>query len=56
MIRVLVFLVAGDTATHFVVLLETLLTTALLLDWDRRAGWLAAALFLGSPIVLSASK
>ncbi len=50
------FLLAGDVATHLVSLAEVLITAALLLEWGRRyeapAGSLAAALFLGSPIVL----
>jgi hypothetical protein len=43
------FLLAGDTATHLVSLAEALITAALLLEWG---GWLAAAFFLGSPIVI----
>jgi hypothetical protein len=50
------FLLAGDVATHLVSLAEVLITTGLLLEWGRRyetrAGSLAAAVFLGSPIVL----
>lgn len=50
------FLFAGDSATHLVSLVEVMLTAALLADWgrrhDRRAGALAAAFFLGSPIVI----
>ena len=50
-------LLADDVATHLVQLLATLLTAALLLAWGRRsfsqaAGWLAAATFLGNPIVV----
>jgi hypothetical protein len=45
------FLVGGDVAPHLVALLEVMLIVALLLEWDRRAGWLAAAFFLGSPLV-----
>jgi hypothetical protein len=50
-------LLAGDVATHLIRLLATLLTAALLVAWGRRvfssgAGWLAAGLFLGSPIVV----
>jgi hypothetical protein len=44
-----VYLLAGDTATHLVSLAEVLITAALLLEWG---GALAAALFLGAPIVL----
>ncbi len=51
------FLLAGDTATHLVALVETAITAALLFDWGRReapgAGLLAAAFFLGSPLVVS---
>lgn len=51
-----VLLLAGDVATHLVQLLAALLTAALLAGWGRRlgstaAGWLAAGLFLGNPIV-----
>jgi 4-amino-4-deoxy-L-arabinose transferase-like glycosyltransferase len=49
-------LLAGDVATHLVSLLAVLATAGLLLAWGRRAfspaaGWLAAALYLGNPIV-----
>lgn len=51
-----VFLLAGDTATHLVSLAEVLVTAGLLFDWGRRhhmrAGWLAAAIFVGSPLVI----
>jgi hypothetical protein len=51
-----VFLLAGDVATHLVALAEVLITAGLLIEWGRRhetrAGWLAAALFLGSPLVV----
>src|SRR5947209_4838468 len=43
------YLFADDTATHLVSLAEVLITGALLLEWG---GWLAAAFFLGSPIVV----
>lgn len=46
------FLMAGDTATHLVSLAEVMLTAALLLEWGGRSGGLAAAIFLGSPIVV----
>jgi Glycosyltransferase family 87 len=50
------FLLAGDVATHLVSLAEIVVTAALLIEWgkrhDVRAGWLAAAVFLGSPIVI----
>jgi len=50
------YLFAGDRATHVVALAEGVITAALLCDWGRRydvrAGWLAAALFAGSPIVV----
>lgn len=50
-------LLADDVATHLIRLLMTLLTAALLAAWGRRvfspaAGWLAAGLFLGNPIVV----
>jgi hypothetical protein len=45
-------LLAGDVATHLVALAELIVTAALLVAWKPRAGVLAAALFLGSPIVL----
>jgi hypothetical protein len=50
-------LLAGDVSTHLVQLLATLVTAALLLAWGRSefspaAGWLAAATFLGNPIVV----
>jgi hypothetical protein len=50
-------LLAGDVSTHLVQLLAALATAALLIDWGRRsfspiAGWLAAAAFLGNPIVV----
>lgn len=55
-----VFLVGGDTATHLVALGEVILTAVLLIEWgkrhDARAGGLAAALFLGSPIVVQLSS
>ncbi len=46
----------GERGAHQVALLATLLSAALLLAWGREAerveiGWLAAALFLGSPLV-----
>jgi 4-amino-4-deoxy-L-arabinose transferase-like glycosyltransferase len=50
------FLLGGGSATHFVALLESILLAALLIRWGNRyaphAGWLAAALFLGSPLVV----
>jgi uncharacterized membrane protein YqaE (UPF0057 family) len=50
-------LLADDVATHLIRLLATLLTAALLAAWGRRAfspgaGWLAAGLFLGNPILV----
>ncbi len=52
-----VFLLGGDVATHLVALAEVIVIAALLIEWARRydvrAGWLAAALFLGSPLVIS---
>jgi hypothetical protein len=50
------YLMGGGVATHLVSLVETLITAALLVDWGRRygarTGPLAAAFFLGSPIVV----
>jgi len=50
------FLLGGGIATHFVALLELILLAALLIRWGNRfaphAGWLAAAMFLGSPLVV----
>lgn len=50
-------LLADDISTHLVQLLATLVTAALLLTWGRRSfspaiGWLAAAAYLGNPIVV----
>jgi len=46
----------GDLATHAVALLATILTVALILVWGRRfspaAGWIAAAAYAGSPLVI----
>jgi hypothetical protein len=51
-----VLLLGGDVATHLVALAEVIVTAALLIVWARRydvrAGRLAAALFLGSPLVI----
>lgn len=50
------FLALGDAATHLVALAETLILVALLVEWprpaQRLAGFLAAAVVLGSPIVV----
>ncbi len=53
-----VMLFGRDVATHGVELFATLLTAVLLVAWGREAfpnwrfaGWLAAAIFLGNPIV-----
>jgi hypothetical protein len=51
-----VLLLADDIAVHGVELLATVAGAALLIAWGRRAsrpavGWLAAALWLGNPIV-----
>lgn len=46
------YLLGGDTATHLVALVEVAITAALLAAWSRRSGWLAAALLLGSPLVI----
>jgi hypothetical protein len=51
-----VLLLGGDVATHLVALAEVIVTAGLLIEWGKRyeirAGWLAAALFLGSPLVV----
>jgi hypothetical protein len=54
-----VMLFGRDVAAHGIELLATLLTAALLVAWGREAfpsyrpaGWLAAAVFLGGPIVI----
>jgi len=51
-----VYLLAGDTATHLVSLVEVAFTACLAASWARRytvqAAPLAAALFIGSPIVV----
>ncbi len=49
-------LLAGDVATHLVSLVAVLATAGLLVAWGReafspKAGWIAAALWLGNPIV-----
>ncbi len=46
------FLFVSDVATHLVSLAELLITAALLFDWGRRNGALAAALLLSSPLIL----
>lgn len=46
------FLLGGDVATHLVALVQLVLIVALLVECDARAGWLAAALFAGSPLVV----
>src|SRR4029078_13631688 len=47
-----VMLFGPDLAAHGVQLLATLLTALLLAAWGGRpAGWLAAAVYLGNPIV-----
>lgn len=53
-------LLAGDVATHLVSLVAVLATAGLLVAWGRRAfspkaGWIAAALYLGNPIVVHLS-
>ncbi|MCU1244805.1 MAG: hypothetical protein JWN02_715, partial [Acidobacteria bacterium] len=56
MLAVPAYLALGDTATHLVALMEVLLLAALVWEWgnvrQRHAGPLAAALVLGSPIVV----
>jgi hypothetical protein len=50
-------MLAGDVATHLVDLVAVVATAGLLVAWGRRAftpaaGWIAAALYLGNPIVV----
>ena len=57
LLQTAVLLLSDDVATHLVQLLAVLLTGALLVGWGRRAGgaaagWLAAGMFLGNPIVV----
>jgi hypothetical protein len=49
-----VFLLLGDTATHFVAVAEVALVAGVLIAWpeQRTTGLLAAALVLGNPIVI----
>ncbi|MEA2327008.1 MAG: hypothetical protein QOE68_1967 [Thermoanaerobaculia bacterium] len=49
-----VFLLLGDTATHFVAVAEVVLVAGVLIAWpeQRTTGLLAAALVLGNPIVM----
>jgi len=48
------FLLLGDTATHFVAVAEVLLAAGVVIAWpeQRTTGLLAAALVLGNPIVM----
>lgn len=50
------FLLLGDSATHLVALLEFVVIVLLLTTWAAehhpRARWLAAAMFIGSPLVI----
>jgi 4-amino-4-deoxy-L-arabinose transferase-like glycosyltransferase len=52
----MLLLFGGNLATQAVSLLATMLTVALLLVWGRRAspaaGWIAAAAYAGSPLVI----
>jgi hypothetical protein len=56
MLFALMLLFAGELATQAVALLATMLTVALVLVWGRRfssaAGWIAAAAYAGSPLVV----
>ncbi len=52
-----ILLLADDVVPHFVALLAIVATAGLLVAWGRRAftpkvGWIAAALYLGNPIVV----
>lgn len=56
-LRVPLFLLAGDTSTHLLSLLATLLSACIVLAWfrengDESTGWVAVALFLSAPIVI----
>jgi len=56
-LRVPLFQLGGDVATHLLSLLATLVTCGLILSWFRErgeeeSGWLAAALFLSAPLVV----
>jgi len=48
------FLLSGDTATHLVALAELIVLGGLMIEWPQKrlAGFLAAALVLGNPIVV----
>ncbi|HEX8617670.1 MAG TPA: hypothetical protein VF911_08815, partial [Thermoanaerobaculia bacterium] len=50
------FFLLGDSATHLVSLVEFIIVVLLLMTWaaeyDPRASWLAAAMFIGSPLVI----
>ena len=54
------YLAAGDTATHVVSFAEVCILAALMIEWGNRhvprAGALAAALFLGSPLLVHLSS
>ncbi len=50
-------MLSGDVSTHLLPLLATIATAALLIGWGGRAfsagaGWLAAGLYLGGPIIV----
>jgi 4-amino-4-deoxy-L-arabinose transferase-like glycosyltransferase len=49
-----IFILLGDTATHFVAVAEVLLVAGVVMKWpeQRTTGLLAAALVLGNPIVM----
>lgn len=56
-LRVPLFLLAGDTSTHLLSLLATLLSGCIVLAWfrendDESTGWVAVALFVSAPIVV----
>ncbi len=49
------WLLLGDTGPHLIAVAETMILAALLVEWSGtnvRAGWIAAALFLGSPLIV----
>lgn len=56
-LRVPLFQLGGDVATHLLSIVATLVTAGLMIAWfagrgDEPAGWVAAALFCSSPLVV----
>ncbi|HEV7766179.1 MAG TPA: hypothetical protein VGQ76_14335 [Thermoanaerobaculia bacterium] len=56
LLAVPLYLVGGDSATHILPLIAALLTAVVLVKWGKLRGtdngWLAAAAFLGAPIIV----